>query len=168
MCFNPINAMPAEDEILLTNLDQTRNLARLLGAAATPGVVLLLGGGLGSGKTTFVQGVGAGLGISTVINSPTFVLIQEYWQGRLPLFHADLYRLDPLSVLDLGLEELWSGSGVVAVEWPERLPALPQCWLELQLQWAGEESRLVKVRWQGETHGHLWQRVLERYARMKS
>ncbi len=156
--------MPDADGILLRTLDQTQSLARLLGEMATPGTVILLRGGLGSGKTTFVQGVGAGLGISTVINSPTFVLIQEYWEGRLPLFHADLYRLDPLSILDLGLEELWSGPGIVAVEWPERLPELPQHWLDLQLEWIGDQTRRLQIQWQGQAHRQLWQAVVERYS----
>ncbi|NJK64678.1 MAG: tRNA (adenosine(37)-N6)-threonylcarbamoyltransferase complex ATPase subunit type 1 TsaE [Synechococcaceae cyanobacterium SM2_3_1] len=151
---------------MVMTLDQTLRLACILGETAVAGTVILLRGELGSGKTTFVQGLGIGLGIATVIHSPTFVLLQEYWEGRLPLFHADLYRLDPLSVLDLGLEELWSGPGIVAVEWPERLPELPQQWLDLQLEWAGDETRKLQIQWQGQAHGQLWQQVVEQYSSM--
>lgn len=156
--------MPDAAENLLTTLEQTHSLARILGETAAAGTVILLRGELGSGKTTFVQGLGAGLGIPTVINSPTFVLLQEYPEGRIPLFHADLYRLDPLSALDLGLEELWSGPGIVAVEWPERLPELPQQWLDLQLEWAGEETRKLHIQSRGQAHDQLWQQVMARYS----
>jgi tRNA threonylcarbamoyladenosine biosynthesis protein TsaE len=85
-----------------------------------PGDVLLVSGNLGAGKTTFVRGLAAGLGIDAdQVSSPTFTLVHEYRGGRLTLYHADLYRLDKAATDDLGLEEL--ADGVLAVEWPDHL-----------------------------------------------
>lgn len=87
------------------------------------GDVLLLSGDLGAGKTAFVRGLADGLGIDPKdVTSPTFTLVQEYRSGRLTLFHVDLYRLKPIEVDDLGLEDMALEGGVLAIEWPDRLP----------------------------------------------
>jgi tRNA threonylcarbamoyladenosine biosynthesis protein TsaE len=100
-----------------------RQLARTLHA----GSVVLLLGDLGAGKTAFVRGLAEGLGVSPdEVTSPTFTLVQEYRRGRLPLFHADLYRLnDPREIDDLGLDEI-AEDGVLAIEWAEKLPRPPR------------------------------------------
>jgi tRNA threonylcarbamoyladenosine biosynthesis protein TsaE len=100
-----------------------RQLARTLHA----GSVVLLLGDLGAGKTAFVRGLAEGLGVSPdEVASPTFTLLQEYRRGRLPLFHADLYRLDdPREIDDLGLDEI-AEDGVLAIEWAEKLPRPPR------------------------------------------
>ena len=141
----------------LTSPDKTQTLARQLGSSAPAGSVLLLVGDLGSGKTTFVQGLGQGLGIEDGIVSPTFTLVREYWEGRQPLFHCDLYRLDPLAVTELSLDELWDGAGIVAIEWPERLPELPPEWLRLTLTAMGETSRQVHAAAMGDRHWQWWE-----------
>jgi tRNA threonylcarbamoyladenosine biosynthesis protein TsaE len=97
-------------------------VASELAATLKPGDVLLLSGDLGAGKTTFVKGLAAGLGIDPdEVSSPTFTLLHEYRGGRLTLYHADLYRLDKTATDDLGLEETGVRDGVLAIEWPDRL-----------------------------------------------
>ncbi len=109
--------------VRVANPDTMRALGAAVGAAAEPGDLLLLDGEFGAGKTTFVQGLARGLGVSASVSSPSFVLENQY-QGRLRLYHVDLYRLerlDPAFVEEL--EEHLFDAGVSAVEWPEHLPA---------------------------------------------
>ena len=96
----------------------TEAVARELAAALS----VLVQGDLGAGKTVFVRGLAAGLGIDGgEVSSPTFTLVHEYRGGRLILYHADLYRLDKASLEDLGLAERRVAEGVIAIEWPDRL-----------------------------------------------
>jgi tRNA threonylcarbamoyladenosine biosynthesis protein TsaE len=107
-------------EHITTSEADTAAVARDLAGSLGPGDVLLLSGTLGAGKTAFVRGLAEGLGIDAdEVSSPTFTLVHEYRGGRLPLYHADLYRLDRAATDDLGLEEL--DKGVLAIEWPDRL-----------------------------------------------
>jgi tRNA threonylcarbamoyladenosine biosynthesis protein TsaE len=102
----------------------TEALAAEFSAGLSAGDVVLLSGDLGAGKTAFVRGLARGLGADPDdVSSPTFAIVHEYRGGRLPLFHADLYRLTPSDTRDLGLEELGVADGVLAIEWPERLAA---------------------------------------------
>lgn len=116
----------------------TKALGRRLGEQLPPGSVLLLTGELGSGKTTLVQGLGEGLGI-TDIDSPTFTLVNEYTKGRLPLYHIDLYRLSKAEADGLFLETYWDGEevtpGIVAIEWFQRLTHLPPAPIEIALSY---------------------------------
>jgi len=105
------------------NAEATRGVGEALGRAALPGDVLWLHGALGAGKTEMTKGVAAGLASRDPVSSPSFALIHEYRGGRLSLFHADLYRLETRSALDLGLEDYLEDDGVTVVEWGERLPA---------------------------------------------
>lgn len=121
----------------LPDAERTYQVGLQLGRSLPAGSVLLLEGDLGAGKTTLVQGIGAGLGITEAIESPTFTLINEYLQGRLPLYHLDLYRLEPEAAADLYLETYWEGvevdPGIMAIEWCDRLPYRPESYLKLQL-----------------------------------
>lgn len=136
-------------EILLANAQETRQLGIKLGRNLTAGVVILLSGDLGAGKTTLVQGIGAGLGISDPIVSPTFTLINEYPEGRLPLYHFDLYRLSPPELEALNLESYWEGGefslGIVAIEWAEKLTYMPNNYLQIQLIYTPDERRIAKL-----------------------
>ncbi|MFN0096051.1 MAG: tRNA (adenosine(37)-N6)-threonylcarbamoyltransferase complex ATPase subunit type 1 TsaE [Dehalococcoidia bacterium] len=106
-------------ETTTTSEEQTRDCGAKLGAALQTGDILLLSGELGTGKTCFTQGVGRGLACPGPINSPSFVLMNEY-EGRERLFHADLYRLEAVEELDdLGLWD-YAERGVLVIEWPER------------------------------------------------
>jgi len=102
--------------------EETEDAGAALAARLEPGAWVLLLGELGAGKTAFVRGMAAGLGVDPdEVSSPTFTLIQEY-RGRLAFYHVDLYRLTSREADDLGLAELESHTGVVAVEWAEKLP----------------------------------------------
>ena len=101
---------------------ETTAVANTVAAGLRGGDVLLLSGNLGAGKTAFVRGLAQGLGIDTGdVSSPTFTLVHEYRGGRLTLYHVDLYRLDRAATDDLGLDELGIETGVLAIEWPDRL-----------------------------------------------
>ncbi|MDE3229654.1 MAG: tRNA (adenosine(37)-N6)-threonylcarbamoyltransferase complex ATPase subunit type 1 TsaE [Chloroflexota bacterium] len=102
------------------SLAATHRLGQTLGKLLLAGDVILLEGALGAGKTALTQGIGVGLGVAGVINSPTFTILKEY-AGRLPLYHFDLYRIDdPDEVYTLGFEDYFAGDGVCVVEWAER------------------------------------------------
>lgn len=135
--------------IFLANAEATRSLGVHLGQSLSAGSTILLEGDLGSGKTTLVQGLGEGLGITDPIVSPTFTLINEYPEGRLPLYHLDLYRLKPSEVSDLYLEQYWEGIelplGIVAIEWAERMPAKPASYLSLCLNYSIDTGRYAEL-----------------------
>ena len=100
----------------------TRSIASALARDLAMGSVLLLSGDLGAGKTAFVRGLAEGLGIDPdEVTSPTFTIVHEYRGGRLPLIHVDLYRLDRADLDDIGLDQDLAATGVVAIEWSERL-----------------------------------------------
>jgi tRNA threonylcarbamoyladenosine biosynthesis protein TsaE len=101
---------------------ETRSIASALARDLAMGSVLLLSGDLGAGKTAFVRGLAEGLGIDAgEVTSPTFTLVHEYRGGRLPLIHVDLYRLDRADLDEIGLDQDLAATGIVAVEWSERL-----------------------------------------------
>ncbi|MEA5513454.1 tRNA (adenosine(37)-N6)-threonylcarbamoyltransferase complex ATPase subunit type 1 TsaE [Nodularia sp. UHCC 0506] len=136
--------------ILLADAEATLHLGIKLGQNLTAGSVILLEGDLGTGKTTLVQGIGQGLGITEKIISPTFTLINEYIQGRFPLYHLDLYRLEPSEVVALNLETYWEGlevmPGIVAIEWAERMPYKPDSYLSLVLTHGDDGTRQAEIR----------------------
>jgi tRNA threonylcarbamoyladenosine biosynthesis protein TsaE len=125
------------DSLYLPNAAATLTLGHHLGQSLAAGTVLLLEGDLGAGKTTLTQGLGQGLGITDPIVSPTFTLLNEYPEGRVPLYHFDLYRLDSQGTAGLNPELYWEGweveSGIVVIEWPDRLPYRPASYLTLAL-----------------------------------
>ena len=98
---------------------ETFELGKRLGAEAKPGQVYCLDGDLGVGKTVFTQGFARGLGITGPVNSPTFTIVQQYEEGRLPLYHFDVYRIGDVSEMDeIGYEDCFFGGGVCLIEWP--------------------------------------------------
>ena len=102
--------------------EETFALGEELGRLAKPGGIYCLNGDLGVGKTVFTQGFAAGLGIREPVNSPTFTILQVYEEGRLPLYHFDVYRLgDPEELEEIGYEEYFFGSGVCLIEWAGRV-----------------------------------------------
>lgn len=115
--------------------DETKALAESLAPVLRPGDVLVLAGDLGAGKTTFVQGLAAGLGIVERVTSPTFILMKEYLGGKFPLMHLDVYRMSHIQeVIDLGYDEFLDPSYVVVVEWGDMVePLLPQAHLKIEI-----------------------------------
>ena len=134
-------------ELVSQSPADTIAIGRRLGAVAAAGDVFLLDGPFGAGKTHLVQGLAVGLGVEGAVTSPSFILANEY-QGRLPLYHLDLFRLEQLDEPTLEtLEEYFYGDGVCAVEWPALLPAPLRAEAnELTLQLAGEETRTIRAR----------------------
>jgi tRNA threonylcarbamoyladenosine biosynthesis protein TsaE len=111
-------------DILSESSEATFRKGQELAAALKPGSVVALSGDLGSGKTVLVQGICSGLGVSGVVTSPTFTLIQEY-TGRIPVYHFDFYRLNALrEIEDLGLSDYFESEGISLIEWAERAGAL--------------------------------------------
>ena len=111
--------------------------------------IIALYGPLGAGKTTLVQGIGAGLGVEDFITSPTFILINEY-SGRLPLYHIDLYRLENISQAeDLGIVEYFDKGGVCIIEWAEKLGnLLPKDFKTIKIDVISETDRRINLSWQ--------------------
>jgi len=126
---------------------ETLKLGEALGRTLKGGEMILLQGELGSGKTVFARGVASGLGIDPVdVGSPTFILVDRH-EGRLILYHADLYRIDrEEEMFDLGLDEFAAAGAAVVVEWGERLPAvLQQGAIMVRIADLGDDSRKITI-----------------------
>jgi tRNA threonylcarbamoyladenosine biosynthesis protein TsaE len=138
---------------------ETRRLGRKLAALLNPGDVVLLQGELGAGKTCFAQGIGAGLKVQEAVKSSSFVLVNEY-NGRLHVYHADLFRLeDPRQVFELGLEEN-AEDGLLLVEWPDRaMQEMPPEHLMVRFETTGEKSRRLSF----EPRGARYESVLRAF-----
>jgi len=139
-------------EIIVSDLSGTQNLGHRLAKHLFGGAVVALIGPLGAGKTHLVRAIAAGLGVadSRVVNSPTFVLIQEY-SGRLPIYHFDAYRLrNSGEFIDLGAHEYFEAKGVCLVEWADRVEDfLPQDHLRITLHITGETARRIILEGRG-------------------
>lgn len=145
--------------MILKNLEETEKLAIVIGQVALPGDNLVLTGDLGAGKTTLTKGIALGLGIQQMIKSPTYTIIREYEQGRIPLYHMDVYRVEG-SADELGLDEYFEGTGLSVIEWGSLLGAdLPVDYLELIIDKLPDEyQRVVKL----VSHGEKSQEFAER------
>lgn len=126
--------------------DESRALGRALGELLGPGSFVALTGDLGSGKTVVVQGIARGIGFLGRVWSPSFVVMNEY-EGRLPIYHVDLYRIsDPNSLHDLGYREVFWSDGVTLVEWADRaLDLLPEARLDIAIGFAGPKARVLRA-----------------------
>ncbi len=146
-------------QLLTRSEEETRELGRRISSCLREGDILLIRGELGVGKTRLVQGIAAGLGIDEHITSPTFTLIREY-QGRLPLYHVDLYRLEDEDFHSLGLEEYLEDDGVICVEWGEKLEGtIHYNHLLVEILWQDEGTRLVRLQPRGGDWGERLQRI---------
>ncbi len=116
--------------------EETFELGKRMGEACLPGQVYTLIGDLGVGKTVFTQGLAAGLGITGPVNSPTFTIVQEYEQGRLPFYHFDVYRINDVEEMDeIGYEDYFYGQGVCMIEWANLIEEiLPEHYTQITIE----------------------------------
>lgn len=104
---------------------ETFELGRSIGEKAQPGTIICLDGDLGTGKTVFTKGVAAGLGVTEPVVSPTFTVVQIYEEGRMPLYHFDVYRIDdPDEMEEIGYREYFYGDGISIIEWSDLIAEL--------------------------------------------
>ena len=135
-------------ELQLKSSDQTMLLGEIIGKSLNPGSIIALLGDLGAGKTVIVKGIAKGLDIEEEPNSPTFVIMNSY-EGRLPLYHFDLYRLsDEDELLGIGYDEFFYGQGVCAVEWADRVKEIfPESTIRIEIkipESENEDSEMIR------------------------
>lgn len=129
----------------IKNEEDTRRFGNELARQATPGQTIGLIGDLGTGKTTITKYIAEGLGIKATVSSPTFTIVREYDEGRLPLYHFDIYRIgDPEELFDIGAEEYFYGQGLCVVEWADLAPeAMPEDTLYVFLEYGEAEGERI-------------------------
>jgi tRNA threonylcarbamoyladenosine biosynthesis protein TsaE len=144
---NRVPADPATIDLVSHSSLHTERLGERLAAHAEPGDVIALWGELGAGKTVLARGIAIGLGIDEdTVTSPTFIILHEHFGGRLPLYHLDLYRLDPSQLGSTGWEEALDAGGVTVIEWPDRAgDELPPDRVDVRLEHVAETKRKVTV-----------------------
>lgn len=131
----------------------TARLAERIASWAAPGTVIALDGDLGAGKTFFAQSFARALGVREIVNSPTFTIIKEYEDGRLPLYHMDVYRLSQDEADELGLDEYFYGNGVVLTEWAKLIPdLLPPERLAVEITHTDDGGRIIHLTGYGEPY----------------
>lgn len=147
-------------EIISTKLEDTQLFSERLASSLQPGDVITLEGDLGAGKTAFTKGLAVGLGIQKNVNSPTFTIIKEY-QGKMPLYHMDVYRLED-SYEDLGFEEYFNGNGVTVIEWAHIIEEqLPNEHLNITIYHQGNDSRKLVIKPTGKRYEQLCKEIFE-------
>ncbi|MFH1355244.1 MAG: tRNA (adenosine(37)-N6)-threonylcarbamoyltransferase complex ATPase subunit type 1 TsaE [Candidatus Omnitrophota bacterium] len=134
-------------KIISNSANQTQRIGELLSKKIDPGDIICLFGNLGSGKTVLTKGIGQGLGIRKAeVISSSFILIRPHTQGKIPLYHFDLYRLNKVSdILALGYEEYLYGRGVTVIEWADRLKKfMPRDFLKIELCFESDLKRSLR------------------------
>ncbi|HML36033.1 MAG TPA: tRNA (adenosine(37)-N6)-threonylcarbamoyltransferase complex ATPase subunit type 1 TsaE [Bacillota bacterium] len=132
-------------KIVIENENAAWNFGAELAKKLKPGDVVALIGDLGTGKTTLTKSIAEGLGITEMITSPTFTIVQEYCSGRLPLYHFDVYRIrDIEEMYELGYEEYFFGRGVCVVEWADRIEELiPEGSIVIRIEYGEKEEERI-------------------------
>ena len=144
-------------EIIIQDIDEMRAFAEKIANQVFPGFLLCLEGDLGAGKTTFTKFFGAALGIEDNINSPTFTILKVY-EGRRPLYHMDVYRLEGIG-LDYELEEYIYKDGVTVIEWYRNImESIPEERLEMSIKIIDSEKRLIEVKGNGK-YGKIIEKI---------
>ena len=134
--------------------EDTYRLGQQLATQAVPGQVICLTGDLGTGKTVFTQGFARGLGVTDYVDSPTFTIVKEYHDGRMPFYHFDVYRIGDVSEMDeIGYEEYFYGEGVCLVEWAELVKELipaDAVWITIEKDYTKDDDyRRITIRQEG-------------------
>jgi len=148
--------------VLTRSSKETKKLGKEVGKELSRGSIIALTGELGSGKTTLIQGIGEGIGVSSMIKSPSFTIIHKY-PGRIPLYHFDLYRLkDEREIIPLGYEEyFYKREGIIVVEWAEKIKnLLPAEHLKIDIQILNLSKRKISLNPQGSYYEKLVKRLL--------
>lgn len=136
---------PVNLQVTLRSEKETETLGQTLGKRLFPGSVVLLDGELGTGKTVFARGVGRALGVTALIQSPTFVILNVH-KGRVPFYHFDLYRLDNESdLMNLDIDEYLEGDGVTLVEWAGKFPGFFPPSLRIRIDRIDEFGRIIRL-----------------------
>lgn len=152
-----------EHRFLSHTQEETKEFGSFLSPFLKPGDVILLKGDLGAGKTTFVNGVGKGLQVQDDVLSPTFNIMKCYFDGRIPMYHIDAYRLEGQNI-ELGLEEYIEGDGVCLIEWPDFIaPLLPPNPLSITIHNRGDNLREINVSGEGEHWGKVIANIKEKF-----
>ena len=139
--------------------EQTQKLGEMIAPLLTMGTVINLDGDLGAGKTTFTQGLGRGLSIKENINSPTFNILKCYFNGRLPLYHIDAYRLEDGVNNQIGLEEVIEGDGVAVVEWSKFIIDMIYNPLRIIIERMSDNQRRITFESENEIYAELFDRL---------
>ena len=133
-------------EFLTNSPAETEAIGEKLASILTPGTVIAYRGDLGAGKTAFTRGLARGLGCTDLVTSPTYTIVNEYLNGRLPLFHFDMYRLASSDDLwDIGWEDYLDRNGVCAVEWSENVADALEDAILITIHKTGETSRRIVI-----------------------
>ncbi len=161
-CSGHVNRIVVETE----SSDETAGVGAKIGIELGAGDVLMLLGDLGVGKTVFAGGVAAGLGVAGSVSSPTYTLIAEYRDGRLPFYHVDLFRLQDIDPFqELGIEEYLRSDGVAAIEWPDPIRSRwPGDYLAVRLEHLGGDDRRLTIEGTGSQSDGLILRVARHLA----
>ncbi|MDR5659808.1 tRNA (adenosine(37)-N6)-threonylcarbamoyltransferase complex ATPase subunit type 1 TsaE [Serpentinicella sp. ANB-PHB4] len=146
----------------INELKETEKIAKKLGQLLSAGDILCLQGDLGAGKTTFTQSLAKGLEVEDHVTSPTFTIVQEY-EGRLPLYHFDVYRIgDPLEMESIGYEEYFFGQGVCVIEWAYLIEEiLPEDRLWIEMKYVDENKREICFKYTNDYYRQIVEELLK-------
>lgn len=149
-------------EVSINSDEEMQKLGQVLGETAKGHDLLLLTGDLGAGKTTMTKGVAKALGIRRPVKSPTFTIVREYQEGKMPLFHMDMYRLEDGDLSSIDLPAYLAASGLVVIEWPQFIMNdLPDDYLQLTIKRIDDSwdstKRVVEVKAEGKRNEEWWQ-----------
>lgn len=131
--------------VYIKNERETRSFGKALASELVPGTVVALAGDLGTGKTALTKSIAEGLGVGEIITSPTFNIVKEYYSGRIPMYHFDVYRIGDIDEMyELGYEEYFYGNGVSIVEWADLIEdIIPEDAIRIDIEYGENEGERI-------------------------